>query len=80
MPGHRGAKVVSKTVKPILGTEASAALRDRLMAELKAIASSDERDHLGASDPWRKEQFDCSRRPASRGRVPSQAHIMRYRR
>ena len=42
MPGHRGAKVVSKTTKPILGPEASAALRDRLMAELKAIASSDD--------------------------------------
>ena len=42
MPGHRGAKVVSKTAKPILGPEASAALRDRLMAEVQAIASSDD--------------------------------------
>ncbi len=40
-PGTRGAKSVSKTAKPILDPEASAALRDRLMAELKAIASSD---------------------------------------
>ena len=29
-------------VKPILGAEASAALRDRLMAELEAIASADD--------------------------------------
>ena len=42
IPGRRGAKVVAKPVKPILGTEASAAVRDRLVAELKAIASSDE--------------------------------------
>ena len=42
MPGHRGAKVVSKTTKPILGPEASAALRDRLMAQLKATASMDD--------------------------------------
>jgi hypothetical protein len=42
IPGRRGAKVVAKPVKPILGTEASATLRDRLMTELKAIASSDE--------------------------------------
>ena len=41
MPGHRGPRVVSKTAKPILGPEASAALRDRLMAEVQAIASSD---------------------------------------
>jgi len=40
--GTRGAKSVSKTAKPILDPEASATLRDRLMAELKAIASSDE--------------------------------------
>ena len=42
IPGRRGAKVVAKPAKPILGPEASAALRDRLMAELKAIASSDD--------------------------------------
>ena len=42
MPGYRGAKVVSKTAKPILGPQASAALRDRLMAEVQAIASSDD--------------------------------------
>jgi hypothetical protein len=39
--GARGVKTVSKPPKPILGPEASAALRDQLMAELKAIASSD---------------------------------------
>ena len=38
------------------------------------------RDQLGASDPECKEQFDCDRRPASRGRVPEQAGIVRYRR
>ena len=73
MPGHRGPRVVSKTAKPILGPEASAALRDRLMAELQGNCFIRRRDHLGASDPWGKEQFGCSRRPASRGRVPSQA-------
>jgi hypothetical protein len=40
--GARGVKTVSKPPKPILGPEASAALRDQLMAELKAIASSDD--------------------------------------
>ena len=42
IPGTRGVKTVSKTAKPILDPEASAALRGQLMAELKAIASSDE--------------------------------------
>ena len=42
VPGTRGAKSVSKPAKPILDPEASAALRGQLMAELKAIASSDE--------------------------------------
>ena len=37
-----GTKVVSNPAKPILGAEASATLRDQLVAELKAIASSDE--------------------------------------
>jgi hypothetical protein len=40
--GARGVKAVSKPAKPILGPEASAALRDQLMTELKAIGSSDE--------------------------------------
>ena len=40
--GPRGVKIVSKTAKPILDPKASAALRDRLMAELKAIGSSDD--------------------------------------
>ena len=40
--GPRGVKSVSKPAKPILDPEASAALRDRLMAELKAIGSSDD--------------------------------------
>ena len=35
-------KVVSNPAKPILGAEASATLRDQLVGELKAIASSDE--------------------------------------
>ena len=38
MSGPRG----SKPAKPVLGPEASGELRDRLVAELKAIASSDE--------------------------------------
>jgi hypothetical protein len=42
IPGRRGAKVTAKPVKPILSTEASAALRDQLLAELKATASSDD--------------------------------------
>ncbi len=37
IPSRRGPNVVAK---PILGVEASAALRDRLMAELQAIASA----------------------------------------
>jgi hypothetical protein len=40
--GARGVKTVSKPPKPILDPEASAALRDQLMAELKAITSSDD--------------------------------------
>jgi hypothetical protein len=42
IPGRRGAKVVVKPAKPILGPEESAALRDRLMTELRAIGSSDD--------------------------------------
>ena len=34
--------MIAKPVKPILGTEASATLRDQLLAELKAIGSSDD--------------------------------------
>jgi hypothetical protein len=41
IPSRRGAKVVAKPPKPILGPEASTASRDRLMAEVQAIASSD---------------------------------------
>jgi len=40
--GSRGAKNVLKTANPTLGPEASVALRDQLMAELKAITSSDD--------------------------------------
>ena len=40
--GARGVKTVSKPAKPILGPEASAALRDRLLMELNAIGSSDD--------------------------------------
>ena len=41
IPGRRGAKVVAKPAKPILGAEASGALRDQLLEELKLIASAD---------------------------------------
>ena len=42
IPGRGGSKVVSNPAKPILGAEASATLRDQLVAELKEIASSDD--------------------------------------
>ena len=42
IPGRGGSKVVSNPAKPILGAEASATLRDQLVGELKAIASSDD--------------------------------------
>ena len=42
IPGRGGTKVVSNPTKPILGAEASATLRDQLVEELKAIASSDD--------------------------------------
>ncbi len=42
IPSRRGAKVVAKLAKPILSPDASAALRDRLMAEVQAIASADD--------------------------------------
>ena len=42
IPGRGGSKVVSNPAKPILGTEASATLRDQLVGELKEIASSDD--------------------------------------
>ena len=42
IPGRGGTKVVSNPAKPILGAEASATLRDQLVEELKAIASSDD--------------------------------------
>jgi hypothetical protein len=42
IPGRGGSKVVSNPAKPVLGTEASATLRDQLMGELKEIASSDD--------------------------------------
>ena len=40
--GARSVKTASKPAKPLLGPEASAALRDRLMTELKVIGSSDD--------------------------------------
>jgi hypothetical protein len=40
--GARRVKTVSKPPKPILGPEAPAALRDRLVTELMAIGSSDD--------------------------------------
>ena len=42
IPGRGGSKVVSNPAKPVLGTEASATLRDQLMGELKEIALSDD--------------------------------------
>ena len=42
IPGRGGTKVVSNPAKPILSPEASAALRDQLVGELKQIASSDD--------------------------------------
>ena len=42
IPGRGGSKVVSNPAKPVLGTEASATLRDQLMGELKEIASPDD--------------------------------------
>jgi hypothetical protein len=42
IPGRGGSKVVSNLAKPILSAEASATLRDQLVGELKAIASSDD--------------------------------------
>ena len=42
IPGRGGSKVVSHPAKSILGAEASATLRDRLVAELKAISSPED--------------------------------------
>jgi len=42
IPGRDRTRVVSSFTKPILGAEASAMLRDQLLAELKAVASSDD--------------------------------------
>ncbi len=64
--GARGVKAASKPAKPILGPEASAALRDRLMTELKTIGSSDDatswahrilsgKNSLIAADAWQVE-------------------------
>ena len=41
-PGRDRTRVVSNPTKPILGAEASATLRDQLLAELRAVASSDD--------------------------------------
>jgi hypothetical protein len=41
IPGRGGSKVVSNPAKPILGTDASATLRDQLVSEINEIASSD---------------------------------------
>jgi hypothetical protein len=41
IPGRGGSKVVSNPSRPILGTNASATLRDQLVGEINAIASSD---------------------------------------
>jgi hypothetical protein len=42
IPGRRGAKVALNPAKPILGAEASAILREKLVGELKTIASHDD--------------------------------------
>ena len=42
IPGRGGSKVVSHPAKSILGAEASATLRDRLVEELKAISSPED--------------------------------------
>ena len=42
IPGRGGSKVVSHPTKSILGAEASATLRDRLVEELKAISSPED--------------------------------------
>ena len=42
IPGPGGSKVVSNTARPILGTEASATLREQLLDELKVVASPDD--------------------------------------
>jgi ERF superfamily len=42
IPGRGGSKVASHPAKSILGTEASAMLRDRLVEELKAISSPED--------------------------------------
>jgi hypothetical protein len=41
-PGRRASKVVPHPARPILGIEASATLRDRLLEELKIISSSED--------------------------------------
>ena len=78
--GARGVKTVSKPAKPILGPEASAALRDQLVTELKAIGSSDDATSWAQRILERKEQLDCGRRPASRGAFRGKAGNVRYRR
>jgi hypothetical protein len=42
IPGRGGSKVVSNTARPILGTEASATLREQLLDQLKVVASPDD--------------------------------------
>jgi len=42
IPGRRGPKVAPHPAKPILGIEASATLRDRLLEELKIISSPED--------------------------------------
>ena len=63
-PDNRGAKAIARSSRSMLGTEASAALRDRLAAELKGIRSADDaarwahrvlgaKSTLTAADPYR---------------------------
>jgi hypothetical protein len=76
IPGGRGAQV--NPTKPMLGTEASIALRDQLLTELKDMARL-RRPQIGPGSR-RQKQSNRSRCPAGRGRVPGYAGNARKRR
>ena len=71
----RGRKPRARQAKPVLAPDQSAALRDRLVAELQALQSRDRQ--LGASEPARQEHADVHRRRTCRGRLPSKARSAR---
>ena len=58
IPSRGGTRVISNPTRPILGPEASAALRNQLVEELRAIASSDEAAIWAYRILWRQEQPD----------------------